>query len=78
MTSILLLTLALGTALSQTPPLQLRATMISLAVKDSVRSIPFYAETLGLQPEAALLWHHPTRLPRAPGPQHSLIPTVTC
>lgn len=43
----LLLALAAGVALAQTP--QLRVSTISLGVKDMARSVHFYSETLGLQ-----------------------------
>ena len=36
-------------AIAQTPPLQLRVSMVSLGVKDMARSVKFYSETLGLQ-----------------------------
>jgi predicted enzyme related to lactoylglutathione lyase len=44
-----LTTLATGLAPAQTPPPQLRVSMIALGVKDTARSIKFYSETLGLQ-----------------------------
>jgi predicted enzyme related to lactoylglutathione lyase len=55
MTKPLLTTLAAvttfvpGVAPAQTPPPQLRVSMIALGVKDTARSIKFYSETLGLQ-----------------------------
>jgi predicted enzyme related to lactoylglutathione lyase len=44
----LLFSWACGMVLAQTPPLSLRVSMIALGVKDTARSIKFYAETLGL------------------------------
>ncbi len=41
--------LVAGVALAQTPPPQLRVSMVSLGVKDMARSVKFYSETLGLQ-----------------------------
>lgn len=50
MTSALLLMLAAGVVVGHTAaPPKLRISMISLGVKDSIRSIKFYAETLGLE-----------------------------
>jgi predicted enzyme related to lactoylglutathione lyase len=49
MTKRLLLTLAAGALLGQTPPPKLRVSMIALGVTDMARSIQFYSETLGLQ-----------------------------
>ena len=49
MTIFLLVTFALGTVLAQTPPPQLRVSMIALGVTDTARSIKFYGDTLGFQ-----------------------------
>jgi predicted enzyme related to lactoylglutathione lyase len=47
--TIPLFTMLLGGAmLAQTPPLQLRVSMIALGVTDAARSIKFYSETLQL------------------------------
>ena len=51
-TSLLLPLLAggpLAVSLAQTPPPQLRVSMIALGVTDTARSTKFYSETLGLQ-----------------------------
>jgi catechol 2,3-dioxygenase-like lactoylglutathione lyase family enzyme len=43
----LLVTFALGAVFAQSPPLQLRVSMIALGVTDTARSIRFYGDTLG-------------------------------
>jgi predicted enzyme related to lactoylglutathione lyase len=49
MLNALLVSSLLGAVLGQTTLPPLRVSMISLGVKDSARSIKFYAETLGLE-----------------------------
>ena len=49
MIQLVLAFLVVGIALAQTPPPQLRVSMISLGVTDMARSVKFYSETLGLQ-----------------------------
>jgi predicted enzyme related to lactoylglutathione lyase len=48
MTTPLLMMLLAGALPAQTPPPQLRVSMIALGVTDSARSIKFYSETLQL------------------------------